>query len=110
MLQGAVICVFDRKQCQLGTGRGSYAVILLVLPLGSLTIAKYNGLSVLCFVVAYFSALYMCTTFEYLVRILLHVDNLRKRYYFTEIAETTVHAQAVDTRPSLSSHVAWVRG
>ena len=25
------------------------------------------------------------TTFEYLVRILFHVDNLRKRYNFTEI-------------------------
>ena len=28
---------------------------------------------------------YYGTTFEHLVRILLHVDNLRKRYNFTEI-------------------------
>ena len=35
-----VICVLDHKQSELGTGRGSYAIILLVLPLGSLVIAK----------------------------------------------------------------------
>ena len=39
-LRGAVICVLDDKQSKLGTGQGSYAAILLVLPLGSLTIAK----------------------------------------------------------------------
>ena len=62
---------------------GSYAVILLVSPLVSLTIAKFNGLSVHCSVVA---QLYTYTTFEYLVRILLHVaHNLRKHYNFTEI-------------------------
>ena len=37
----------------------SYAIILLVSLLGSLTIAKFNGLSVHCFVVAHFSALYI---------------------------------------------------
>ena len=35
-------------------GGGSYIVILLVLPLGLLTIAKFNGLSMHCFVVAHF--------------------------------------------------------
>ena len=40
-------------------GGGSYAVILLVLPLGSLTIAKFNSMSELCFVVVLFSALYV---------------------------------------------------
>ena len=58
-------------------GRGSYAVILLV------SIAKFNGMSVHC-LVALFSAFYVYS-FEHLVRILLHVDNLRKRYIFTEI-------------------------
>ena len=37
----------------------SYAVVLLVSPLVSLTIAKFNGLSVHCSVVAHFSALYV---------------------------------------------------
>ena len=58
-LRDAVICVLDRKQSELGTGRGSYAVILLVSPLGSLTIAKFNGMSVHCFVVAHFSCPYI---------------------------------------------------
>ena len=70
---------------ELGTGRGSYTVALLVSPLVSLTIAKFVGLS---FVVALFSALYVhvyTCTFEYLVRILFHVDQLRKCYNCTEI-------------------------
>ena len=37
---------------------GSYAVILLVSPLGSLTIAKFDSVNERCFVVAHFSALY----------------------------------------------------
>ena len=69
-LRGAVICVLDRKQSELGTGQGSYAVILLVSPLVSLTIAKFNGVSEHCFVVAQLCAY---TTFEYLVRILLNI-------------------------------------
>ena len=40
-------------------GGGSYAVILLVSPLVSLMIAKFNGLSVHCSVVAHLSALYV---------------------------------------------------
>ena len=52
--------MLDRKQSELGTGQGSYVVILLVSPLGSLTIAKFNGVSLHCFVVALFSALYIC--------------------------------------------------
>jgi len=32
MLQGAVICMLDRKKSELGTERGSYAVVLLVSP------------------------------------------------------------------------------
>ena len=55
----AVICVLDCKQSELGTGWDSYTVILLVSPLGSLTIAKFNGVSVCCSVVALFSALYV---------------------------------------------------
>ena len=51
--------MLDRKQSELGAGWGSYAVILLVSSLGSLTIAKFNGLNVHCFVVAHFSALYV---------------------------------------------------
>ena len=38
-------------------GRGSYAIILLVSPLGSLTIANLFGLSVHCFVIAHFQLL-----------------------------------------------------
>ena len=45
--------MLDREQSELGTGWGSYAVILLV----SLLIAKFNGMSVHCYVVALFSAL-----------------------------------------------------
>ena len=58
-LRGAVICVLDSKQNELGTGRGSYAVILLVSLLGSPMIAKFNGMGVHCFAVALFSALYV---------------------------------------------------
>ena len=84
MLQSAVICVLDLEQSELGAGWGSYAVILLVSSLGSVTIAKFNGLNVHCLLWLIFK---LCTyaTFEYLVRILLHVDNLRKHYNFTEI-------------------------
>ena len=59
MLRSAVICVLDRKQDELGAGWGSYTVILLVSSLGSLTITKFNGLNVHCFLVAHFSALYV---------------------------------------------------
>ena len=47
------------SKSELSTGWGSYAVILLVSSLGSLSIAKFNGLNVHCFVVAHFSALYV---------------------------------------------------
>ena len=76
--------MLDRKQDELGAGWGSYAVILLVSLLGSLTITKFNGLNVYCFLVAHFSALYV-----YYFRIscpyIIARDNLRKRYNFTEI-------------------------
>ena len=55
---GAVICVLDRKQTDLGRGRGSCAIILLVSPFGSPTIAKFNGVRVHCFAVALFQ---LCT-------------------------------------------------
>ena len=84
-----VICVLNHKLSEILTGRGSYTVILLVAPLGSLTIAKFNGVSVHCFVVALFQ-LCTYTTFEYL---LLHVDCLSKRYNFTEYSGN-VHACA----------------
>ena len=48
-----------RKQSELGAGQDSYAVVLLVPLLVPLTIAKFNSLSELCFVVAFFSALYI---------------------------------------------------
>ena len=83
-LKGAVICVLNLKQSEILTGQGSYAVILLVLPLESLTIAKFNSVSVYCFVVALFQ-LCMYTAFEYLVHILLHMDSLHEHYNFTEI-------------------------
>ena len=57
-------------------GGGSYVIIL---SLGSLRL-----LSVHCFVVAHFQ-LCMYTTFEYIVRILLRMDNLRTRYNFIKI-------------------------
>ena len=83
MLPFACLTVNKVRYLQV-TGGGSYAVILLVSSLGSLTIAKFNGVSVHCFVVALFQ-LCTYTTFEYLVRILLHVDSLRKCNNFTEI-------------------------
>ena len=41
----AVICTLDCKQSDLGTGRGSYTVVLVVSPLVSLMIANFIGLS-----------------------------------------------------------------
>ena len=64
--------MLSRKQSEILTKWGSYAVILLVSPLGSLTIAKFNGVRVHRFVVAVFQ-LCTYTTFENLVCILLHV-------------------------------------
>ena len=79
--QYAVIRMLDCKQSELGTGWGSYAVVLLVSPL---TIAKCNGLSERCFVVALFQ-LCMYTTFKYLARIFFQVDKLRKCYKYEKI-------------------------
>ena len=67
-----VICVLNRKQSEILTGQGNYAVILLVLLLGSLKIAKFRGVSVHCNFSNFFQ-LCTYTTFEYLVRILFHV-------------------------------------
>ena len=67
------------KQSEILTGRGSYAVILLVSPLESLTIAKFNSVSVHCFVVRSFFLLCTYTTFEYLAV-----------YYFTWTAYVNV--------------------
>ena len=82
-------------------GGGSYTVMLLVSPLGSLTIANFYGLSVHYFVVAYFQ-LCMYTTFEYLVRILLHMDNLRKCYNYSGNGRacTSSRYQAISLLPS----------
>ena len=52
------VCLTVNKVSWVQSG-GSYAVILLVSPLVSFTIAKFNGLSVHCSVVAHFSALYV---------------------------------------------------
>ena len=64
--------MLNRKQSEILTGQGSYAVILLVLLLGSLKIAKFSGVSVHCNFPAFFQ-LCTYTTFEYLVRILFHL-------------------------------------
>ena len=80
MLKGAVICVLDCKLIKLGTEHGSYTVVLLVLPLVSLTIAKFLGLSEHWFVAAFFSALYEC-----LVHLLFHMEKLCEHYNFMEI-------------------------
>ena len=53
------------------TGQGGYAVILLVLLLGSLKIAKFSGVSAHCNFSSFFS----------FVRILL--SNILSVYYFT---------------------------
>ena len=80
----AVICTLDRKQSDLGTGRGSYTVVLVVSPLVSLMIAKFIGLSE-CLLWQLFFQLCTYTTLEYLVRILLHMDKLCTHYNFEEI-------------------------
>ena len=51
MLSSAVICVLECKLIELGAGWGSYAIVLLVSPLVSLTIAKFIALSERWFVV-----------------------------------------------------------
>ena len=51
--------MLDRKQSESGIGWGSYAIVLLVLPLESLGIAKFIDLSECCFVVALFTVLYV---------------------------------------------------
>ena len=76
--------MLNRKQSEILTGQGSYAVILLVLLLGSLKIAKFSGVSVHCNISSFFSALYV-----YYFRIscpyIISRDSLRKRYNFAEI-------------------------
>ena len=76
--------MLNRKQSEILTGQGSYAVILLVLLLGSLKIAKFSGVSVHCNFSSFFSALYV-----YYFRIscpyIISRDSLRKRYNFAEI-------------------------
>ena len=53
-----VFCVLHHKQSELGTGRGSYAFVVLVSPLVSVSIAKLTSLSEHCFVMAlYFSCI-----------------------------------------------------
>ena len=81
MLRGAVICVLSHKQSEILTGQGSYAIVLLVSPLGSLTIAKCNGVSVYCSVVAHFSALYVYYYRKSCPYIIAR-DSLHKRYNF----------------------------
>ena len=57
----AVLCTLDHKQSELDTGHGSYAIVLVVAPLVSLTIAKFISLSEHCFVAAI-----VYTVFKYL--------------------------------------------
>ena len=53
-----VICVLHCKQSELGTGQGSYALVVLVSPLVSVMIAKLTSLSEHCFVIVlYFSCI-----------------------------------------------------
>ena len=77
-------CVLDYKQSELGTGLSSYTVVLLVLPLVSLTIAKFTTVSEHYFVIAYLLALYIYYLYEYLVCILFHLDKLGGHYNFSE--------------------------
>lgn len=74
------------------TGQGSYAVILLVPLLGSLTIAKFNSMSVHCFVVALFQlctyillsnilSIYYCTWTVYVKVTILRKYNRNIRTY-----------------------------
>ena len=79
-----LFCVLDYKQSELGTGLSSYTVVLLVLPLVSLTIAKFTTVSEHYFVIAYLLVLYIYYLHEYLVRILFHVDKLGGYYNFSE--------------------------
>ena len=97
--------MLDRKQSKLGTGWGSYTVIMLVSPLGSLTIAKFNDVSVHCFVVALFSALYVYYILLYILSvyyctwtIYVNVTILRK-YSGNTHACTTSRYQAVFLLP-----------
>ena len=67
-----VICVLRHKQSELGTGRGSYTLVVLVSLLVSVMITKLTSLSDHCFVIAlYFSCI--C---------ILHVDKLCECYNF----------------------------
>ena len=91
--------MLDCKQSELGTGRGSYAVALLVSPLVSLTIAKFVSLSERCFVVALFSALYV---YYFQMSGLYIGQAMSTLQFYGNIAEMAMHAQAVDTRPFLS--------
>ena len=52
-------CLTVNKARYLQLGQGSYAVILLVLLLGSLKIAKFSGVSVHCNFSSFLSALYV---------------------------------------------------
>ena len=94
--------MLDRKQSKLGTGWGSYTVILLVLPLGSLTIVKFNGVSVHCFVVALSSALYVYYFRISCPYIIARGQSTLTLQFYRNIAEMSAHAQAVDPRPSFS--------
>ena len=63
----AVLCMLDHKQSEIGTGQGSYAIVLVVAPLVSLAIAKFISLSEHCFVAAI-----VYTT----LKILFHINKL----------------------------------
>ena len=99
----------DHKQSELGIGLGGYAIVLLVLPLVSFTIAKFIGVSECCFVISlYFS----------FVRILL--SNILSIYcsMWTSYVNITIlqkysrngHTCTGRVSPFLSSHAAWVQG
>ena len=99
-------CALDHKQNELGTGRGSYVVILLVLLLGALAIVKFNDVSVHC----------CSSSFSFACILLLNIMSV---YYCTwtidinvtilqKYSGTAAHAQAVDTRLSFSSPATWV--
>ena len=85
------------------TGQGSYAVILLVLLLGSLKIAKFSGVSAHSNFSSFFQ-LCTYTTFEYLVRILFHVTvyvnvTILRKYSGNVRACTSSRYQAVSLLP-----------
>ena len=100
--------MLDSVESKLGIGLGSYVVVLVVLSVVSLINAKLTGMSEHCFVIA--------LQFSFMHILLLNILSV---YYSTlasyvnitilrKYSGIGVHAQVINTRLLLSSHVAWV--